>query len=378
MKIIVIGAGFAGCAAIGKLKKLKGLHQLLLLDKNSYTTMIPSLPDLAGGKFPDDILREEISRLIPEWVILKNEKILAVDLDNKTVISDKTSYQYDYLIIATGSVTNFYGFAKQLSKIYKIDCLDEARRTRDDFIDYLAKNRKNCHVVISGAGYTGLELACSLRYLAERKGRNMPITIVEMAEDILSFLNHREKIYIKNYLNASGIRVMFKSRITDFDGQNVMINNEIIIKNVFLSWTAGSKFAIENVVGDVERISDGRIVVNQFLQLLNYPGVFAAGDSAAIKYKNTFLRKAVNFALGSGRQAGENLVRLINRKRMIKYKLVDLGWVIPLQEISMGRILNKIPVKGKLGLRLHYFLSGYRNYNLRNFLAYLKVAIKLF
>ncbi len=378
MKIIVIGAGFAGCAAIGKLKKLKGLHQLLLFDKNSYTTMIPSLPDLAGGKFPDDMLREEISRFIPEWVILKNEKIPAVDLDNKTVISDKTSYQYDYLIIATGSVTNFYGFAKQLSKIYKIDCLDDARRTRDDFIDYLAKNPKNCHVVISGAGYTGLELACSLRYLAERKGRNMPITIVEMAEDILFFLNHREKIYIKNYLNASGIRVMFKSRITDFDGQNVMINNEIIIKNVFLSWTAGSKFAIENVVGDVERISDGRIVVNQFLQLLNYPGVFAAGDSAAIKYKNTFLRKAVNFALGSGRQAGENLVRLINRKRMIKYKPVDLGWVIPLQEISMGRILNKIPVKGKLGLRLHYLFSGYFNYNLRNFLAYLKVAIKLF
>ena len=378
MKIIVIGAGFAGLAAVNKLKKLKGLHQVFLFDKNTYTTMIPSLPDLAGDKLPADILREDISKLIPGWIVLENEKVHAVDLNSRIAISDKASYQYDYLIVATGSVTNFYRFVKQLSKIHKIDCLAEAQRIRNDFVDYIKNRRNNYHLIISGAGYTGLELACALRYFARKMGANIPITIIEMAEDMLPFLSEAERAYIKKYLADLHIEIMWKSKVTNFDGKDVTINNNIIINDVFLCWAAGSKFAIENFVGNVVRINDGRILVNEFLQLTNYPEVFVAGDAAAIKSKGIFLRKALNFALDSGKQAGENLARLIEGEKMIKYKPVDLGWIIPLQEISIGRILDRIPVSGKLGLRLHYFVVGYRNYNLRNFLAYLKVAINLF
>jgi NADH dehydrogenase len=375
MRIIIAGAGFAGLAAEHYLKAIDASYEIILFDKNSYSTMLPSLPDFAGGKLTGDMLQGEIKNIISKKTRFKQESIKQIDLNNKTVVTQKDTYHYDYLIIAGGSVTNFFNFSKNLNKIFKLDSYKEAIKIRESFTNYIKTNQE-LNLVLSGAGYTGLELAACLNYLASTADKKINISIVEMADNILPFLSASEKTYISKFIAKNNFEIITGSAITDFDGKNVTINNNRIINNSFLIWTAGSKASIDNIAGDFEKLNDGRIVVNKYLRIPNYPDVFAAGDAAAINSKGIFLRKAVNFSVRSGKHAGKNLLRHIKNKESIEFRPVDLGWIIPLHDASLGRLLNKIPLKGNLGLRLHYFMAGFRNYSIKNFLKYCIVALK--
>jgi hypothetical protein len=96
-----------------------------------------------------------------------------------------------------------------------------------------------------------------------------------------------------------------------------------------------------------------------------------------VKNDGGYLRKAVNFSILGGKQAGANVRRAARGRRPKLFTPVDLGWVIPLHRIGVGRVFGKIPVKGKLALRLHYLMTAYRNYNARNFFGYLRIAFNL-
>ena len=112
----------------------------------------------------------------------------------------------------------------------------------------------------------------------------------------------------------------------------------------------------------VERTRDGRIMTNEYLQIPEYPLLFAAGDAAALTRDGQQLRRAVNFSYYSGRVAGRNAVAQRAGRALKPFRAVDLGWVIPLGTESSGRIFGGIPVGGKLGLRMHYFMNGFRHF----------------
>lgn len=376
MKIIVIGGGFSGLHAIKALSRINKKHEIVLFDKNNYTAMLPSLPDLVIGKLDKKFLIGNISKLLPKNIVFKNEKIINIDFYKKSIVSEKSKYIYDYIIIAGGSVANFFNFKKNIDKIYRLDSISEAIKIKDALNDSINKNQ-NVNIVISGAGYTGIELAVNMRYFLTTKNKNYSIYLIQKDNDILQFLSTNEKEYIKSYLDKENIKILLNSLITDFDGRNVIINKSGKIENSLLVWTAGTKFSIENINGNFERINDGRLIVNEFLQIPEHLDVFAAGDSAAIKIEKGYLRKDVFNSVSTGKCAGKNIIRKINNKKLKRFKSFDLAWIIPLNKISVGRFFGKISFKGKIGLRLHYFLCGYRNYNFKNFIEYIKLTLKL-
>ncbi len=377
MKIIVIGAGFSGLSVIKSLKKIKSKAKIILFDKNLYTSMLPSLPDLACGKINKKYLIENIQKILPKNIIFKNEEILNIDLFNKKIKSEKYQYTYDHLVIASGSVANFYGFKNNINNIYKLESILDAVKIKENLIK-LFNNNKNINIVLSGAGYTGLELAANLRYFLKKNNKKYSISLIQKDDDILHFLNNKQKDYIKSYLEKENIKIIFNSKVTNFNGNDVVINNFKKIENTFLIWAAGTKFSINDINGDFNTIGDGRIITNDYLQLPNHLEVFAVGDSAAIKSKNSYIRKAVDYSVNSGSCAGKNIVRIIKNEKLKEFVPFDLGWVIPLHKISIGKLFNLLSIKGKIGLRLHYFLCGYRNYNLKNFIEYLKISLKLY
>jgi NADH:quinone reductase (non-electrogenic) len=162
-RIIVVGAGFAGISAIKHLGKFAGTspeHEIMVFDRNDYTTIIPSLPDVAAKRMGPNLPKANIRDLLPRGVLFKNEEIKKIYLDAQSISPGSKDYGYDYLLLAAGSITNFYSFNQNLSSIYVLDSLKEASRLEEAFGKYL-KDRESYTILISGAGFTGVEIAVS-------------------------------------------------------------------------------------------------------------------------------------------------------------------------------------------------------------------------
>ncbi|MFC1484933.1 NAD(P)/FAD-dependent oxidoreductase [bacterium] len=368
-KIIIIGGGFAGIQAAKQISKLKNV-ECILFDNKEYTVMKPSLPDVIGGTIEDDFLVEKIVKLIPKKILFKKEKVGKIDLINKSIVTDTGNYKYDYLIIASGSRSNFYKFDQNLNKLYKLDFLEDALRIKNDFLDYISNTSKPT-VVISGASFTGIELACALFSLSVSKKKHVKIILIERA-NLLGPLPLNIRDYMRNYIFSLGFILIEECEVISFDGKNIKLNNNQSFDNVFFCWCAGVKISISDIAGNHSGLPDGRIIVNEFLQIPERKEVFAVGDSAAIKNKDMYLRRAVNFSIYSGKIAGRNIFNIISNKKLKKFYPLDLGWIIPIYNSSIGKVLG-ITIKGRIGLRLHYFMCALRNYNLKNKFFYLKL-----
>ncbi|MFW5781907.1 MAG: FAD-dependent oxidoreductase [Candidatus Muiribacteriaceae bacterium] len=378
MKILVLGAGFAGIEAVKVMQdKLDtGIHSLTLIDRNQYTQMLPAIPDVAGAWFDREHVITPIRDIVNEKVILVQDDIHNINFENRYLQSEKKKYHYDMLIIANGAQTNFYNLTPG-DHIYQMDSVEHAMRVREDFTKIITE-QDDPVIVISGAGYTGLELAASLRTYAEKNRKNPRIVMIERGGDILPFLPDDEREYIRQYLEEIDIEIIFDSFVKESTPGMCVLKNGEHLDNSMLIWCAGTCSGISSFVGDVKRLNDGRFVVEDDLSLKNYPEVFAVGDAAGVEKDGNYLRKAVNFAFYGGKTAAQNLIAKMEDRQGRPFRPFDAGWVIPLHSVSVGRIFSNIRIKGVAGLRLHYFMSGFRNYSMSASKVFYKRAITLF
>jgi len=376
-QVIVIGAGFAGLAAVRELEPLsreRGDITVRLFDAHPYTTMVPSLPDLAGGRLAQAVLTGHIERLLGPGVTFHAERVDAIDLDEKCVIVGESRYAYDALVLAAGSVTNLFSFDQALEAVHTLDSIDDANRIRQDFAEYMRQSERPLAVVVGG-GYTGMELACNIQFAGRSFDPPPKVCVVELKDRILPFMPERVRDYMERQAKRRGIELILGASVERFDGANVVLSNSRRLEDVFLCWSTGTRFALDDIRGDCERIRDGRLVVQADLSLPGHPDVYAAGDAAAIQHKGQVLRKAVNFARDSGRRAGLNIRRTLEGEGTKPYRPVDLGWVIPFCDVGVGKLFERLPVRGRLPLALHYAMCGLRNYSLSNRLFYWKIAL---
>jgi NADH dehydrogenase FAD-containing subunit len=382
MKCLIIGAGFAGRAAAHRLNSIAGGHEVVLVDRHAYTSMIPALPDYAGGTFSASLITRDIRKTIPPRIRFVQEEIATIDLDSRRVAGYKETYTYDRLILACGSRAAFHGFEPQHSEdVYTLDSVPAAARIRREFPAYLEKRGSRAHAVVVGGGYTGMELACSLKRMARARGYDCPVTVVELMDTVLPFCSPLQREYVQRHFERLGIRLLTGSSVSSFQEGELRINNTRSIETPFLCWTAGLEFPVSDLrAAQIQRLKDGRIKVNRDLRVVNYPDVFAAGDAAAIFSKGECIRKAVNFSIYSGKKAGTNCKRSIMQVPLLAFWPLDLGWVIPLCRTSVGKLFNRFQIRGRIGLALHYLMTGIRSFapgqRIRFFLEAIKVLVR--
>lgn len=377
-QVIVVGAGFAGLAATAALAKtVRGRRDITvrLFDLHPYTTMIPGLPDVAGGRYPDYYLKGGIHGQIDETVLFHQERVHAIELCRKNVVTGRASYAYDSLVFAAGSVTDFHGFNQHLESLHKLDFLEDAADMRRRFRDYVRVADAPVAVIVGG-GYTGMELACNLQRLGRGRDKTARICLVEMKDEIVPFMPVNVREYMRRHAERSGIELITGESILEFDGRNVRLSDGRRIDDAFVCWTAGTRRAVERVEGRHRELKDGRMIVDSFLRIPQHPEVFVAGDAAAMRFRGRYLRKAVNFSIGSGRQAGRNAAALLCHRPQERYRPRDLGWVIPFCHVGVGRLFNRYPMHGKWPLAAYFFMCGLRNYNTVNRLFFWKQSLQ--
>ncbi|WP_299667983.1 NAD(P)/FAD-dependent oxidoreductase [uncultured Polaribacter sp.] len=305
-RVVIIGGGFAGLAAAKGLEKQE--LQVVLIDKHNYHTFQPLLYQVAtGGLEPDSIafpLRKRFNDV--ENFYFRLAEVVQIQPEKNTLKTSIGNLEYDELIIASGSTTNFFGNKNVEKYAMEMKSVPQALNIRslvlENFEEALLTSNfeeRNAlmNFVIVGGGPTGVELAGALAEM--KKGilpkdypdldiRQMQINLIQSSGEILKGMSAKASEKAEDFLINLGVNVWKNLRVLDYDGKTVTTNGEDYFKAETVIWAAGVKGeTIDGLKEEciIERAA--RIKVDEFNKVKNYTNIYAVGDVACMTSEKT-------------------------------------------------------------------------------------------
>lgn len=353
--VIIIGLGFVGSALIDSLRGFSDLLDIKVIDEKDSSDFLPLLPDIIGRRINPEYLRSDSACLCKKaGVDFIKGSVLSVDLKARVVMTSKGDFKYDFLVIASGSQTNFYGNNNIESNSCKLDSVDDAVR----LLRLLEESNFKTYI-IAGAGYTGIEVATNLSLFLHRRKLSAEIILVERAPSVLGMAPDWMKDYVLSNLSKMGIKIMNQVTIEKIEAKKVSLSAGITFDNALVIWSAGVRTAdfIQNL--PVQKSPQGRIQVDEYLRLNE--NCFVAGDASYVLNGSTALRMAVQFSITQAVLISKNIINAIKSRSLIKYKPVDLGFIIPMANNAGCGSVFGVNIKGLLSVILHYTICIYRS-----------------
>lgn len=389
-KIVVLGAGFAG---INFIKMLKDKPvQVILIDQNNYHQFQPLLYQVAiSGLEPDSVV-SPIRKLFKSCInmIYRMAKVEEIDTKNNCVYTDIGFIYYDYLVIATGSSTNYYGSANIEKNSIGLKSINDAINIRSWMLQNLELAVEGCNFkekealtkfVIVGGGPAGVEMAGALaefkKYLLgndypEIEYSSMKIWLIQSADRILPTMSEKASKHALKVLKNLDIEVLLKSKVTDYDGKIITLltqNGEEKIHANNLIWVAGVKGNIIKGIDEKVILHGDRIKVNQYNQIEGLENVFAIGDIAAmISDANPKGHPMVaQVAIQQGKTLANNMLSKINSGVFkVPFNYVDKGSMATIGKKDAVADLKIFFLNGRIGWLLWSFIhlitiTGFKN-----------------
>jgi len=367
-RVVIIGAGFGGLKLARKIDHKK--FQVVLLDRYNYHQFQPLLYQVAtAGLEPSAIafpLRKIFQRKQLHFRIAEVRKIHTSEKIIETSIGD---IAYDYVVIAIGATTNFFGLHTVEENSLAMKSVPDALYIRNTILQHFEsalnyENRENIedllNVVIVGGGPTGVELAGAL---AEMKKNILPkdypeldfsimqIHLYEAGERLLTALAGSSSGKALQYLKKLGVQVHLNSAVNDFDGHVVHVNDGTVIRSQTLIWAAGIKASTVLGLPVNKYGSANRLLVDDCNRVSGYDDVFAIGDVCQMitrEYPKGHPQVA-QVAIQQGRLLARNLLRLQRGLPLKKFSYIDRG--------SMATIGRNLAVANIFGTNWHGFTA---------------------
>jgi len=359
-RVSVIGGGFAGIAAARVFSRFEREIECTVFDRKEHFEFLPLLPDVIGGKIRSGFLRVSLPDLSKKFGFrFRNESVENVALSEKSILAGKGAEGYDYLLISCGSETDFYGNAGIESGACKLDGVDDAER----IIGMVGQDRYETYLV-SGGGYTGVEVAANLKFRLEKTGKRRKVIMVEGGPCILGRLPGWVREYAATGLKKAGIECLVNTKVAGIEKETVFLSDGRRLPAALLIWTAGVRTPDFLRNADSRKTEQGRIYVDEYLKTGR--SCFLAGDAAGFVSFGQPLRMSVQFALSEGRRAAFNIIKEIRGAAPERYRPFDPGYIVPMAAgRACGEVLG-VNVRGRAALALHYIMSVYRSCGLRN------------
>ncbi len=350
-RVVVVGAGFGGMQAAtdldGIFRRDSDAEVLLLSDQN-FLLFTPLLPQIASSYTDPRHIAQAVREIRGRKKFrFRREAVRAVDVANRHVIVDSGAIEYDALVLACGSRTDFFNIPGARENSWDYKSLQQAVELRERIIDLCehadhtdneAARRSMLTFVVVGGGYTGIELVTEMRdflfrYAAKKyrglQASEIRLIVLEAAPDVLGGIGPKLAAHARKRLHVSGIEVRTSTRVTRLMPGSVEINgNETLVADTII-WTAGVRAAelIESLPGPHDRI--GRAVVNAQLQLEGHPEVFIVGDSAAA-VNSAQAPRVAPVAIEQGRVAARNIGHLWRGEALESYEYASKGMLVSL------------------------------------------------
>ena len=369
-RVIIIGGGFAGIALAKKLKNKP--IQVVLLDKHNYHTFQPLLYQVATGGLEAGSIAYPIRKVIHEHkdFYFRLCHVNEIDTKNNKIIADIGELSFDYLVIATGSKTNYFGNKEIERNSIAMKTIPQSLNIRSLILENfeqalltndVAERNALINFVLVGGGPTGVELAGAL---AEMKKailpkdypdldvRKMEINLIQGSDRVLDSMSENASAKAEKFLVDLGVEVWKNIRVTDYDGNKVYMKSGKEIPSNNVIWAAG---VTGNVIDGFpsENLVRNRYIVDRFNKVKGYDNIYAVGDIAYMetpKYPQGHPQVA-NVAINQAKNLGKNFLRK-NKNEWVEYEYKDQG---SLATIGKHRAVVDLPFIKFQGFLAWYF-----------------------
>lgn len=386
-RVIIIGGGFAGIALARKLSKQE--VQVVLLDKHNYHTFQPLLYQVSTGGLEPDSIAYPIRKILKDFpnFFFRLASVNEIDTNKNKVKTNIGDLKFDYLVVATGSTTNFFGNSEIEKHSMVMKTIPQSLNLRslilENFEDALLTsdlNERNAlmNFVIVGGGPTGVELAGALAEI--KKGilpkdypdldtRSAQIHIVQSGDCILKGMSEQASQKAEDFLEKLGVHIWKNVRVTNYDGKTVTTNTDLSFQSATVVWAAGVKGATIKGLDAEKFVTRGnRVEVNQYNQVKGFEHIFAIGDIASMvteMHPHGFPMMAQP-AIQQGEQLGYNLLKIIENKPLKPFYYSDKGAMATIGRNKAVVDLKKWKFQGIFAwyvwMFVHlFFLIGFRN-----------------
>ena len=305
-RILVLGGGFGGVYTAIHLEKLLAREsgiEIRLVSRDNFFLFTPMLHEIAASDLEITNIVNPLRKLLRKVEVLVGD-VDAIDLPNKRVVitpcyaERPRQINYDHLVIALGSVTNFYNLPGFGELALAMKSLPDAIQLRAQIIRRLeeANSKSNpadrpslLTFIVAGGGFAGVETVAALNDFVREAlpfypnlcGGMVRVLLVHSGPVILPELGESLGRYTQNVLAGRGVKIRLNTRVEGMNDDNVFLADDVKIPCRTLVWTAGTVPSplISSLPCARER---GRIVVNEFLRIPNWPDVWAVGDCALV------------------------------------------------------------------------------------------------
>jgi NADH dehydrogenase len=340
--VVIIGAGFGGLWAARALAH--GPFNVTLIDRNNYHTFLPLLYQVAAAELePEEIIYpvRSILRRLPNVGFLMAE-VSRVDLEKRVAETNAGPVSYDYLFLATGSTTNFFG-VPGAEHAYPLKSLDEAIRLRNHILCCFEgaaslsdphRRRKLLSFAIVGGGPTGVEFAGALAELLRgplRKDysnlglRDSKVILLEAAGSLLGGLPRSLAVYALARLRRMDVDVRLNAAVSRIEPDAVHLRDGTVVPAETVVWTAGVRGERSAAAWGLPVDRSGRVPIEPTLQLAGHPEVYAVGDLARFEQDGRPLPMVAPVAMQQATTAARNVRRQASGQALMPFRFRDPG-----------------------------------------------------
>ena len=344
-RIVIVGAGFAGLMLAQKLCKQN--VQIVLIDKNNYHAFQPLFYQVATAGLEPSAISFPLRKIFHDKhnVHIRVTEVKVIETVSNQIVTDLGVIKYDYLVLATGADTNFFGNKNIEEKAIPMKSIGEALYLRNKLLQNFEcalsasdedEKQGLLNIVVAGGGPTGVEISGTLadmkntvlpKDFPELDFNQMNIYLLEGSPKILGVMSEQASSKSKEFLEKLGVKVLINSRVKDFDGKYVYLESGEKFRTNTLVWATGIK--ANNLAGlDPNVITrGGRIKVDRFNLVEGLSNVFAIGDLCYMeegKFPHGHPQLAQT-AMQQGKLLAKNLNNLLQGIEMKPFSYTDLG-----------------------------------------------------
>ena len=295
--VVILGAGFAGLQLARRISDSE--YEITLIDQYNFHQFQPLMYQVATARLEPSSISFPLRKVFQRKhnVHVRLAKVSEVDTHAKKVITDTAVFNYDYLVIATGCTTNYFG-NKQLEQFaFPMKSTNEAIALRNrillNFEDALSADDKTLqaimNIVVVGGGPTGVELSGSL---AELKRNILPkdypdmdftrlnVYLLEAGPATLGVMSKASQQKSQEYLEQMGVHVWTNAQVKDYDGKTVSLADGKSIPTHTLIWAAGVTGNVPTGIPTEKLVRGNRIKVDHYHRIEGLENVFILGDLA--------------------------------------------------------------------------------------------------
>jgi NADH dehydrogenase len=374
-RILILGAGFAGLQLARQLSNTS--YEITLIDRYNYHQFQPLFYQVATARLEPSSISFPLRKIFQnkENVHIRLAEVKAIDAEQNKVITNEGDFDYDYLVIATGCTTNFFGNKEIAEKAFPMKSTTEAMALRNrillNFEDALSATEEELkailNIVVAGGGPTGVELAGAL---AEMKKNVLPkdypdmdfsqlnVYLLEGSPVTLGPMSKASQQKSQLYLEQLGVKVWTEAIVESYDGHTVRLKDGRNIATRNLIWAAGVTGNLPGGLPEEITRRGNRVKVDRYNKVEGFNNIYAVGDIAYMetpKYPKSHPQVA-NVAINQAKLLGKNFKAALNNSNWKEFEYQDPGSMATVGKRKAVVDLPKFSFQGRLAWFTWMFL----------------------